>query len=305
MPRELRFCRNCGFRLGEGTAEYTETVRFQNAPPAAVPGNNPAGFGYVAPIAPLAPYAAMPLKKRKRKLSGMTWMFLILLIFFVTAAVFTAVVRSPRGNMPAGITSTISQRSFVGVDGFDSADEGGVTFDSVDTPGGPADLAGLVGGDRIITFDGQNIEDEDKISDILQNTPIGKTVDVVYIRDGETKNTKLTTISRQDHDRLVREFRGRPEGRALFGYEESDSERVPIPGTNLFGVRLDNLSSSMPADMAGIKEGDVVVEFDGIPIRTTDELLSRIRRAIPYSIVKVVVMRNNEKLEIPVKMGKS
>ena len=30
MPRELRFCRNCGFRLGEGPAEYTETVRFQN-----------------------------------------------------------------------------------------------------------------------------------------------------------------------------------------------------------------------------------------------------------------------------------
>jgi putative serine protease PepD len=56
--------------------------------------------------------------------------------------------------------------------------------------------------------------------------------------------------------------------------------------------------------MAGIKEGDVVIEFDGVPIRTTDEFLMRVRRALPYSIVKVVVMRGEEKLEIPVKMGK-
>ena len=44
MPRELRFCRNCGFRLGEGLAEYTETVRFQNVPPGTLPGNGAAQF---------------------------------------------------------------------------------------------------------------------------------------------------------------------------------------------------------------------------------------------------------------------
>src|SRR5437763_8423528 len=32
MPREMRFCRACGCRLGEGVEEYTETVRFDNAP---------------------------------------------------------------------------------------------------------------------------------------------------------------------------------------------------------------------------------------------------------------------------------
>jgi hypothetical protein len=30
----------------------------------------------------------------------------------------------------------------------------------------------------------------------------------------------------------------------------------------------------------------------------------RVRRALPYSTVKVVVFRGEEKLEIPVKMGK-
>jgi S1-C subfamily serine protease len=57
--------------------------------------------------------------------------------------------------------------------------------------------------------------------------------------------------------------------------------------------------------MAGIKERDIVVEWDGVPIRTPEELLSRVRRAIPYSTVKVVVYRGEERLEIPVKMGKA
>ena len=32
MPQGMRFCRACGHRLGEGSAEYTETVRFPHAP---------------------------------------------------------------------------------------------------------------------------------------------------------------------------------------------------------------------------------------------------------------------------------
>ena len=72
----------------------------------------------------------------------------------------------------------------------------------------------------------------------------------------------------------------------------------------MYGVRLDRIYPSRPADLAGIKQGDVVIEFDGVPIRTRDEFLMRVQRALPYSTVKVVVMRNAEKLEIPVKLGR-
>ena len=37
-----------------------------------------------------------------------------------------------------------------------------------------------------------------------------------------------------------------------------------------------------------------MIEFDGVPIRTSEEFLMRVRRALPYSTVKLTVMRPGE-----------
>ncbi len=180
----------------------------------------------------------------------------------------------------------------------------GVTFDAVTAPGTPADKAGLVGGDIITTVDGQPIHSDDEMSALLRHLPVGKTIDIVFLRDGEIKNTRLTTISEEELDRLGSALDDRPEGLGRFGYDDDESVRVEIPGTKMFGVRLDEITASLPADMAGIKEGDVVIEFGGAPIRTPEELRARVRRAMPYQPVDVVVMRGGARLTIPVKMGK-
>ena len=85
--------------------------------------------------------------------------------------------------------------------------------------------------------------------------------------------------------------------------EGTDIDRVIVPGMNIYGVRLNEIGKSGPADMAGIKDGDIVVEFGGVPTRTRRELELRIMRADPYSTVTVVVVRDGQRLEIPVKVG--
>jgi serine protease Do len=309
MPAGLRFCRNCGFRLGEGSAEYTETVRFQNPPPGSRPGQGAANSGpYGFAGGPMAASPGGKIGKRRKRISGTSWMFIGLLIFFIAAAGLTAVVKQVRRlpGIPRGGAPTISAPiSFAGVNDFETVDgDIGVTFKYVKAPGSPADKAGLVGGDIVTEFDGTSIHTDDDMENMLEKTPIGKTVDIVYIRDGETKNTKLTTISEEELIRLGEEFEARPAGRGRFGYEDDDTERVEIPGTKIFGVRLDNVEPSLPADMAGIRNGDIVVEFGGTPIRTPEEFRSRVRRAIPYESVDVVIMRGGERMKIPVKMGK-
>jgi S1-C subfamily serine protease len=300
MPRELRFCRNCGFRLGEGSAEYTETVRFQNVPPGTMPRNGATQFQNPQ-YGGLSVSPSGPMRKRRKRMSGMSWMFIGLLIFFIAAAGFTAIIRPIRQNVRVQFAET-PPRAYAGVNSFDTTD-GGVTFDNVEPPGSPADKAGLVGGDVITTVDGQPIHTDDEMTELLGRTPIGKTLDVVYLRDGETKNAKLTTISREELSRLNSAFRNRPEGRAQFGYD-GGGERVPIPGTKMYGVLLDDINRNQPADIAGVKVGDIVIEFDGIPIRTPEELVSRVRRALPYSTITLIVMRGEERVPIQVKLGK-
>jgi C-terminal processing protease CtpA/Prc len=302
MPKDLRFCRNCGFRLGEGAAEYTETVRFQNAPSGFANVNSASTPGaYIGPTAIGRPQSR-GLVQKCRRLGGTTWLFVILIVFFVAAGAFSSLIRRVRPQFPP-VISINAARSYAGVNSFDSADAG-ATFANVDPPGGPADLAGLVGGDIITKADGQKIDDEDDIANVLSNTPIGKTIEIEYLRDGESHVTKLTTMSKAEVDHLARAYRDRPEGKGRFGFNNNATERVPVEGTKMFGVRLDSIEPSLPADMAGIKEGDIVIEFDGVPIRTPEELTARVRRAIPYETVTVVLMRAGQKLELPVKMGK-
>ncbi|MEP6569503.1 MAG: PDZ domain-containing protein [Acidobacteriota bacterium] len=241
---------------------------------------------------------------RRSRMSGTTWMFIGLLIFFITAGGFTAIVKQlpkiPRGNM--GI---VARKSYVGVDNFETAaGNAGVTFENVEPPGAPADKAGLVGGDIITTIAGQAVHSDSEMNGIMRGLPIGKTVDVVYLRDGETRNTKLTTISKDELDQLDEAYGARTEGRGQFGYEDSEANRVEIPGTKMFGVELGQILPNRPADIAGIKQGDIVIEFGGVPIRTTDEFLSRVRRSIPYSTVELLIIRNGQQMKIPVKMGK-
>lgn len=315
MPSTMRFCRSCGFRLGEGVAEYAETVRLPNRNTSAPSGSAQAGaagpqgvrdWSAIAPAGPAqqpAGYASARVdtcgKEGGRKRAP--W-FIWLVLGVTVASVTGGGLLSPFGLRSTGRNAAMrnAKRSYVGTSELKTT-TGGATFDYVNPPGSAADKAGLIGGDVITTFDGQPVTDADQLMKLLVATPVGKTVEVVFIRDGQTKTTQMTTISKEENSRLNELFDSRPEGKGFLGVD--DLERVAVPGTNIYGVQIE-VEKNLPADMAGLRDGDIIVEFDSIPIRTSRELGMRIDRTVPGSQVKVVVMRGGERLEIPVKIGK-
>ncbi|HXT65116.1 MAG TPA: PDZ domain-containing protein [Pyrinomonadaceae bacterium] len=301
MPREMRFCRACGHRLGEGPAEYTETTRFPNVtaqsprvtsaaylPPQGGPIANQANWNY-------------PQKKRRR-LSGMAWIFIIIAALFVVGGALSALRKGVVRNAPRFTVNV--KPTFFGVNGFDDAAGGGVTFDNVEPPGGPADKAGLVGGDIIKTFDGKPVNDEDELTSLLRQTPIGKTVEVTYLRDGELKKAQVTTMAEAEFNDLQRAYRNRPEGRGYFGFEENRTTKIADPQTKTYGVKLDYVERNGPSDLFGLRVGDIITAWDDVPIRTSDELLSRVRRAVPKSSVVITIIRDGQTMKIPVTMGR-
>lgn len=305
MPREMRFCRACGNRLGEGPAEYTETVRFPDGPAAP----QATGARFTAPFtpgmnAPLAPQGRRSFSRRRRPgVSGMTWVWIVLGVMFATGGGLS-MLKGPRISRPPGATAPAPSRSYFGVNSFTNAN-GGVTFKVVEPPGSPADKAGLVGGDLVTTYDGHPVTRSDEIMNLLRQTPVGKTVEVIFLRDGVIKKTLLTTISEDEFNDLKDAFDDRPEGKGKFGFDISDTTVISMPETKTYGVRIDELEENGPAMLFGIKKGDIITEFDGVPIRTKDELLSRVRRAIPYNTIKIIVIRDGQRVEVPVKLGKN
>lgn len=327
MPRQMRFCRSCGYRLGEGLAEYVETVRLPNQPQArrdvatpAQPQAETSGVRDWGPVGTVAHAAQVAHKatdqalsqasdhlnkwEKKRGRKRAHWI-VWLVIALIISSVAGGSLLSPFGLRTSFDFDTSDQAptSHVGINSYKNG-SGGVTFDYVTPPGGPADKAGMLGGDIITNFDGQPVSNTKDFKRLLEATPVGKTVAVTYIRDGETKTTNLTTISEDELKRLDDLADDRPEGEGYIA-EGSDIDVVPAPGTNHTGVRLNDISENRPADIAGLRDGDIVIEFDNLPMRTRRELEVRIERALPNTTVKVVVIRGTERVEIPVKIGRN
>src|SRR5262249_9549144 len=64
------------------------------------------------------------------------------------------------------------------------------------------------------------------------------------------------------------------------------------------GVKLDGAQPGSPADKAGIKPGDVVIEFAGHTIKNIYDYTNAIHGAKPGQKVKVVVMRDGKRVEM-------
>jgi hypothetical protein len=342
MPGQMRFCRACGYRLGEGVAEYAETVRFQGPPPSAPrpvqtdsrnqpasasgqPANMPHSFRDLNAMAHQAGQPPVNQSQRglgqnksgqSRRSCGNSWpRWFIWPIIGLTMSVAAAGGHATRAfwrQVPVVSISTEippppvppipgdGEESVLGAHDLKDA-HGGATFESV-TPGSAADKAGLVGGDIINSFDGHPVKNSEQLEELLGRTPLGKTVPVVFTRDGKTQTTNLKTLSQEENDFLEEQSEERGEGQGYMG-EGTDLDRVPVPGMNIEGVRLGEIRKNNPAYIAGLRDGDIVIEFNNIPIRTRKEFESRIQRALPGSTAKTVVVRDGQRLEIPVKVG--
>ena len=58
-----------------------------------------------------------------------------------------------------------------------------------------------------------------------------------------------------------------------------------------------------PAEGAGLKPGDVVVEFGGAPIKETPDLQQRVARVTPGQTIRMTIVRDGKPVPVTVKVG--
>jgi serine protease Do len=69
------------------------------------------------------------------------------------------------------------------------------------------------------------------------------------------------------------------------------------------GVLVADVLKDGPAERAGLKTGDVIVEFAGTPIKETPDLQRRVAAVTPGQATEVKVVREGQKLTLPVTVG--
>jgi S1-C subfamily serine protease len=77
-----------------------------------------------------------------------------------------------------------------------------------------------------------------------------------------------------------------------------------MSGSDIPGMRLSGVSAGSPADLAGLKAGDVIVVFGGKPVKDLYEYSDALYSHQPGDEVDVVVLRGGRRLTMHVKLGR-
>jgi serine protease Do len=78
-----------------------------------------------------------------------------------------------------------------------------------------------------------------------------------------------------------------------FPLDKSAAEEMGVPKGE--GALLSSVNRGEPADRAGLKAGDVIIEFNGRPVKDSDMLVGMVVNTKPGSSVPVTVIRNKDR----------
>ena len=141
-------------------------------------------------------------------------------------------------------------------------------------PSGPAAEAGIERGDVIVEFDGQRVAEMEALPRLVAATEVGKSVNLVVIRDGKRKKIKVE-IGELDDATLVAENNNESDGVVSFGLRVQDltpelAEQLGVEEGA--GVVITQVEPSSAADEAKLRRGDVILEVERQAITNTRDL---------------------------------
>jgi serine protease Do len=160
---------------------------------------------------------------------------------------------------------------------FKLEDKAGALVSKVD-PQGPAADAGIQRGDVVVEFDGRKIDQMEQLPRIVAETTVGKEVEVVVLREGKRHKFEVKVGQLSEPEAVARA--GATEGPAAWGMRLQEltpeiAEQLGVEEDH--GVVVSTVEPGSPAEEAGIRRGDVILEADREDVNNVAELRNKLR----------------------------
>lgn len=156
-----------------------------------------------------------------------------------------------------------------------------------DLPEGPAFDAGIEPGDIIVGFDGRPVEDVRDLVTQVGAAPVGKTVEVDVIRNGELVTLDVVLGRREEaegaFDDAVEEEEPTQQTSEVLGvtlFEMTDAFReeagLPLSAEGLFVADVDQASEAYDK---GLRPGSIIEKAGRVPVNTIEDFEAQIEAA--------------------------
>ncbi|MCX5830045.1 MAG: DegQ family serine endoprotease [Deltaproteobacteria bacterium] len=169
-------------------------------------------------------------------------------------------------------------------------------------PGDPADKGGIKTGDIIIAIAGRPVQDTHELLRIVAALPVGKKVVVRIVRDGQEKNLDVVTGERKD----LREIA--TSGKLVDQMGMTLQEITPEMARNLGlsekgGIVITRVNPNSPADEAGLKAGDIILNVNRIRIQVMKDLTDELARSGKQETIMLLIKREEATLFVTIRRG--
>jgi serine protease Do len=206
------------------------------------------------------------------------------------------------------INSNNAKTAFLGVN-WDDVDNGAKITEV--TKESAAEKAGLKNGD-IITKIGDTKIEEGELSETIHKYKPEDKVTITYMRDGKEQKTIATLGKTKDMKFKSFNMATMPKMNYNYKFNNGDNysfsygkPRLGIKAQDLEegkGAKVLDVDDECPAEKAGIKEGDVINEFDGKPVENADDLSKLARENKEKYSYKIKLTRDGKSQEVEVKI---
>ena len=155
--------------------------------------------------------------------------------------------------------------------------------------GGPAARAGLRAGDVVVSFEGDPVTESYRLRWLTANAGPGRTVKMGVWRDRKLRTVAIALAEKPGEPAEERPLRigAARKDQEPFGFSVDEDPGKP-------GLRISSVDLRSGAYRAGLREGDVVLDVDGRPVR--DRAAFRKALAETGPVTRLYVRRNGRSI---------